>query len=354
VRELVAQLQDGHGFAGHPRLPHQRALPFRMEVVQGKPVITATEEPARFPVGAVVESIGKESALTKVQTLAARVSGSSHWRTFRAAAWEATAGPAHARVPVRLSDAAGERTIHSAYERSEPLIPARPEPVSTFEDGVFYIDLTRATWADIKARLAEISVAPGVVFDMRGYPNETHRILDHLMDAPEDTEWMHVPRYLAPGGEAVSWFPIGWHLRPSQPRVYGHRAFLVSPAAISYSESVLSYVEAHALGTIVGEAPSAGANGDIVRVDSLAGLFVIFTGMRVTRHDGRRFHVQGVAPQVRVQRTVEGLRAGRDEVLDEALALVRRKIETSPVEIPEPVPPPPEGEPAADASDAAS
>ncbi len=329
LRGLVHVLDDGHGYVGHPRLPRQRALPFMMEIVEGKAVITASED-ERFAPGTVVDEIDGKPALDRIRALEGKLSGSRHWRRFRAAAWESTAGPAHESVDVTIDDGRGPAHVRVAFERNHPLVETRPEPIFMYEDGVFYVDLTRAKWADIAARLEEIAAAPGVVFDMRGYPNETHRILDHLMNEPEDTEWMHVPRFLEPGGQAVGWFPIGWHLRPAAPYIRGHRAFLVSPAAISYSESVLSYVEAHDLGTIVGEEPSAGANGDIVRVDSLAGFFVVFSGMRVTRHDGRPFHVQGVAPQVEVTRTIEGLRAGKDEILDEALRLLRGQIAVDP------------------------
>jgi hypothetical protein len=47
---------------------------------------------------------------------------------------------------------------------------------------------------------------------------------------------------------------------------------------------------------------------------------VLFTGMRVTRHDGSPFHLVGVVPRIPVEPTVEGIRAGRDDVLERALA----------------------------------
>jgi hypothetical protein len=47
---------------------------------------------------------------------------------------------------------------------------------------------------------------------------------------------------------------------------------------------------------------------------------VRFTGMRVTRHDGSPFHLAGVRPTVPVEPTLAGIRAGRDEVLERALA----------------------------------
>ena len=51
-----------------------------------------------------------------------------------------------------------------------------------------------------------------------------------------------------------------------------------------------------------------------------SGMTVMFTGMRVTRHDGSPFHPVGVVPRIPVEPTVEGIRAGRDDVLDRALA----------------------------------
>lgn len=45
--------------------------------------------------------------------------------------------------------------------------------------------------------------------------------------------------------------------------------------------------------------------------------------MKTLREDGSRFHGVGVLPTVPVTRTIKGLAAGRDEVLEKALSLVR-------------------------------
>lgn len=54
------------------------------------------------------------------------------------------------------------------------------------------------------------------------------------------------------------------------------------------------------------------------------GRFAIqFTGMRVTRHDGvSPHHMIGVQPDVRLEPTLAGMRAGRDELLERALTIV--------------------------------
>ncbi len=45
--------------------------------------------------------------------------------------------------------------------------------------------------------------------------------------------------------------------------------------------------------------------------------------MKTLKRDGSRFHGVGVLPTVPAARTIKGLAAGRDEVLEKALALVR-------------------------------
>ena len=323
LRRMVHRIHDGHGEVGHDDLPRRSTLPVRLELVDGEAVVTGTSQPDLFAVGDVVERIDDEAVVPVIERVAGELSGTPHWRRFQAAAWVVPSGPSGDAADVTLRRGGRARTISTRFVREAPPRPHRPEPIQAYRDGVVYVDLTRAQWEDIEARIDEIAAAPGVVFDLRGYPEDTHRVLEHLLSEPEDATWMHVPRYVEPGGEPVAWQHIGWHLRPSEPRIAGEVAFLVSAEAISYAESMLGYVEAHDLGTVIGSTPSAGTNGDIVRVDTVGGFWIIFTGMQVTHHDGRPFHLRGFAPDIVVEPSLSALRSGRDAQLDAALAAVR-------------------------------
>jgi hypothetical protein len=46
--------------------------------------------------------------------------------------------------------------------------------------------------------------------------------------------------------------------------------------------------------------------------------------MRVQKHDRSQHHLVGIRPDVRATRTVEGVRAGTDEVLRTALRVLER------------------------------
>jgi C-terminal processing protease CtpA/Prc len=81
----------------------------------------------------------------------------------------------------------------------------------------------------------------------------------------------------------------------------------------------MGYIKDRKLAFIIGST-TAGTNGNVVRVDLPTGLLFFFTGMRVTRHDGvSRFHGLGVEPDQVVKPSIEGIRAGRDELLESAL-----------------------------------
>ena len=156
---------------------------------------------------------------------------------------------------------------------------------------------------------------------MRGYPTDAGSvILRHLIETPESDRWMHVPRIAGPFGQVESWQSVGWNLQPATPQLPARRVFLTDGRAISYAESVMGYVKDRKLATIIG-GPTAGTNGNIVTFTTPGGFAITFTGMRVTGHDGRaQHHMVGIAPDIRLDPTLAGVRARRDELLERALA----------------------------------
>jgi C-terminal processing protease CtpA/Prc len=147
--------------------------------------------------------------------------------------------------------------------------------------------------------------------------------LPYLLDSSEADRWMHVAKITGPFGRSAGWLSVGWNLKPATPRLTGKIVFLTDGRAISYAESVMGYVADRKLGTIVGST-TAGTNGNVAAFVVPSGLRIAFTGMRVTGHDGRTpHHLAGVKPDVPMVPTIAGLRAGRDEVLERALALIR-------------------------------
>ncbi|MDX1748362.1 MAG: S41 family peptidase, partial [Halobacteriales archaeon] len=201
----------------------------------------------------------------------------------------------------------------------------RPDDVCELEEGVYYVNLCRAEYVDdLEPRLDELAGARGIIVDVRGYPTRfAERLLGHMTDATVDCAQWLVPQFIYPDREQLVGYDPGgrWSVEPAKPRFGAEVVFLTDARAISYAESVMGMVEHYELGSIVGS-PTAGTNGNINFCPLPGDGTLVFTGMRVLKHDGSQHHLVGIRPTDPVARTLEGIRAGRDEVLEHALGML--------------------------------
>lgn len=321
LRRLVARMRDGHAQvlgAG----PATARVAVRLARAEGGIVVTAASPDTGLVRGDVVVSVDGVPIEEAIAAAAAFVSGSPHWVEHRLLDGGLLLR-GEADSTVSLAVRRGEEPITVALARGADPAPVefdRPA-IAELDGGVWYVDLDRASWAEIEAQLEALAAAPGVIFDLRGYPNSNHDVLAHLLTEADRTRWMFVARMVRPDQTDPAWDDFGWDMRPREPHIGGKVAWLTGPGAISYAESMMGFVEHFDLGEIVG-GPTAGANGNVAVMGLPGGNRVTFTGMKVLRADGRQHHMIGIEPTVPVGRTVEGVRDGRDEVLERALLLV--------------------------------
>jgi C-terminal processing protease CtpA/Prc len=192
--------------------------------------------------------------------------------------------------------------------------------------GLGYVDLARLTPALVDEMFKAIAPTPGTIFDMRGYPN--------------GTAWSIAPRLTRRASVVSSQFEgplvdgrgradpalrharqaVGDLLPPATGAPYlGKVVMLVDPRTQSQAESTALMFEAATDVTFIGS-PSAGANGDVTEFVLPGGLSASFSGHDVRHADGRQLQRVGILPQVVVTPTIAGMVAGRDEVLEAALA----------------------------------
>lgn len=322
LRQLIARLHDGHGFVGCPRLAPRATVPFAVEVVEGAVTVVATADSSLVLPGDVVVSLGGTAAADVLADAAALWSGSPQLVRVRGAMSFGT-GPLGSTVRL-VTERGGARRVADAVRdaSSVPPLEARPEPFAELQPGVFYADLTRLNDDALDAQIETLAGARAVVFDLRGYPKVSTNVMLHLSDQPLRSAPFQVLRTIRPDRERpLAPDTTRWDLRPQAPQFTGRVAFITDARAISYSESLLGIVEAYRLGEIVG-APTAGANGNVNPFQLPSGTRVSWTGMRVDKHDGSPHHLVGIRPTVPAERTRAGVAAGRDEVLERAVAVV--------------------------------
>lgn len=333
LRRMVAQLEDGHGRVVHSGTSSTSGLPVRFGRIGDEIVVADTaghlDRTLCPDIGDVVVSIGGRPPEQRLQERKRYISGSPQWTEGRALQKLGRGDPGS---PVSLTVRRGNAENTCKVTRSDRRIPwrqlrvdDRPNTVDTLRAGVRYVDLTRAVWPTLRQHIGELTDADRVVFDLRGYPTGgALKLLPHLSGDTLRSARFQKPQFIYPDQEKIVGYDASgrWTLPPEKPQITGDVVFLTGPGAISYAETIMGIVEHYELGTIVGR-PTAGTNGNVNPFELPGGYKVWWTGMRVRKHDGSQHHLVGIRPDIEAERTIEGVRNGRDEVLEKALEVLR-------------------------------
>ncbi|MEK6755470.1 MAG: S41 family peptidase [Bacteroidota bacterium] len=334
LQKLVAQLHDGHGGVGLVNdTTHSYTAPIEWSWIQNQLVVTKIVDPTLIGlrVGDIVEQVDGRSPRTALEREEQFISGATpQWKRVRSLS-ALLSGARGTKIALKIKDADNkERSIQiprtmdiMAYYQKKKATPLGQ--AKEFAKGIYYLNLDQISIAAIDSLMARLVTAKGIVCDLRGYPNGNHMFIAHLLGHRDtSSSWMRIPRIIYPDREnLVGYQNSGWFLQPQQPRLTAKIAFVVDGRLISYAESFMSFIEHYKLAEIVGE-PTAGTNGNVNSLSLPGGYWISWTGMRVVKHDGSVHHGVGIKPTVPAGRTIAGVRAGRDELLEKAIEIVSR------------------------------
>ncbi len=150
-----------------------------------------------------------------------------------------------------------------------------------------------------------------------------HNCVAHLIDEKVRSARWKIPQVIYPDHEDMGFSEGGWDVEPKSPRFKGKAVFIVTPSDVSSGETFMGIVEHYKLGEMVGQT-TAGCNGNVNFIHLPGGFRVMWTGMKVLKHDGTQHHLVGIPPTVPVKRTVKAVREGRDENLEKAIEIIKK------------------------------
>jgi C-terminal processing protease CtpA/Prc len=329
LRRMIAKLHDGHGAVYNPNSRTFYSAPVLFGWVEGQLVIlnvAATGAEGLQPGDIVLEVDGKPGIgmLTESETLIS--AATPQWKRF-VALNRMRMGDKDSELRLDVRTPAGETrsVVLRRTMEAEALQEMRPNKIAELRPGIFYLDLDRIKDEDFQAILPKLEQATGIIFDLRGYPAVSPVIISHLIDSPVESARWNIPIVTTPDHAHIVEYDTGgrWKLDPIAPRLKAKTVFLTDGRAISYAESYMGIIEAYRLAEIVGE-PTAGTNGDVNPFALPGNYTVVWTGMKVLKHDGSQHHGIGIRPTVPVSPTIQGLRERRDEQLERAIAIVSK------------------------------
>jgi C-terminal processing protease CtpA/Prc len=212
-----------------------------------------------------------------------------------------------------------------------PIKEQRPhwhETIVEIEPGIFYINMFNSTENDFRQKRELLANAKAVIYDHRqlgaGRLNFFH-IVPHLIESPVTSPWWHVPQTIYPNRKAVEFDTSNWSIPPGEPLFSSKTIIINSLSVVSAGETMMGIIDHYNLAITVGET-TAGCNGNINFIPTPSGYTVTWTGMKVLKHDGSQHYLIGYEPDYPVRRTIRAVREGRDEVLEKALKIARRRL----------------------------
>jgi len=345
VAELVSHIADTHGFVRSRVLEVYfgfAAPPLVARMIQGVPVVThigndSVARAAGIAVGDVILRVDGEDAAVRLARYARVRATSTPQSRGLVAASSFLQGPEGSVATLTVRDGAN-RLREVRLPRRVADAPTcggcrMGEMLTWLPDSIGYADLDRLPVTMVDSMFELFRRARGIIFDMRGYPLGTAWSI-----APRLTDRERVvaarfrrPLALAPrggtGDGAIEIATLEFEQllpRTAAWRYRGPTVMLIDERTISQAEHTGLFLEAANGTTFIGS-PTTGANGDVTTLVVPGGIVIGFTGQDVRHADGRQLQRVGLVPEVRVDPTIAGTRAGRDEVLERAVAYLRER-----------------------------
>ena len=332
LARMAARTQDSHvgvtGSAALTKWVGEFSPAVSVRFIENKPIVTRIHDrssTSTLEVGDEIVSVDDEPVGARIKRLQDHLAYSTNAGRDRSIETRLLNGDAGSKAKLGVRGAEGVlREVMVSRETKSVSRTDRNGDVTRLLDGnVGYADLERLEVPGVPAMFEAFRSTIGIVFDMRGYPRGTAWAIGPRINTrkPPAVALFFRPQVMA--GSTFERLSFLQELPPTTSAVYTRpTVLLIDERAISQSEHSGLFFKAANGTTFVGS-PTTGANGDVTSLILPGGLQVRFTGHDVRWPDGRQLQRIGLVPDIEIKPTIAGIRAGRDEVLERAVAHLR-------------------------------
>lgn len=299
-------------------------LPVHIRFVEGVPlVIRQIGAAAGLEPGDRVAAIGGVPVATLIE----------EWRPFYAASNEPTrlrdmaaamtrgaCGP----VKMAITRAGKPMTVDVERVKTDPAevmktaYHDRPGPAfQKLSTEVAYLKLSNVKVAEAAQYIRDAAGTKGLIIDIRNYPSEFMVFALGALLHKEKTAFVRFT-YVDPANPGLSLAGIPLEITPAEPHYAGKVVVLVNEQSISQSEYTAMAFRSVPGAVVIGST-TAGADGNVSQVPLPGGYRTMISGLGVFYPDMRPTQRVGIVPDIVVSPTIEGVKAGKDELVDAAV-----------------------------------
>lgn len=330
---LIKELNDSHGWFGSklmeslmPNVP-----PVQLRYVENKTIVYAVFNDSlkkKLATGDEIISVDGRPEKAVRDSIAQYISASNNASLQRDVTIRLLAGKENTSVKIgvlhkgRIEQMTLSRTggIYDVAYR-----PRKGVIWKKIDAATGYVDLGRLEVAQIDSMFTDFKNTDAIIIDNRSYPRGTAwTLVNYLADktvkaALGTTIIADSPDPLSSTAQNSIWeIPVApkWKYK-------GRLIILVNETTQSQAEYTCMVLQAAAKNVTIIGSQTAGADGDVTGIKLPGGITTAFSGHGIHYPDGRPTQGIGIVPDINVKPTVNGMKNGRDEVLERALQFAK-------------------------------
>ena len=327
LSQMLAKINDGHGMVYGEQMFH---LPIRTEFIENQIVITASNIHT-LEKGDIIKKIDGKPVMESLDETEKIISGSPQLRRYRAL--NILGSKFDPGITLLVIERGGmEQSILVSNTGSSKSVffnniderTYLRDKIIEIEFGIFYVNMSNCTKSDFDEKIDVLANAKAVIYDQRGVQRLTFRdIVPYFVENSVTSTWWNIPETVYPNRKEVEFDKYNWSIQPSQPFFKSKAIIINDPFVVSGGETMMDIIDHYNLATTVGEL-TAGCNGNVNYINLPCGYNVMWTGMKVLKHDGSQLYLKGFQADYPINKTIQAVREGRDEYLEKALEIAKK------------------------------
>jgi len=326
--EFATRINDSHAFTYseliNGSIVGRYYLPITLKYMEDETVVTGVfTSDTTIKFGDIIKSIGGNSIYTLRDNLKQYTAGSNKAAIERDINKRLLRGQS-GNVQMVLENSTGQKNItvsRNVYISNYQALIANKGPIWKTIDadsGRFgYVDMGRLEVEHVENMFSDFWSTDALIFDIRNYPNETMwEMINYLFDEPIHNAKITKPDIYYPGTLYWERINVG---KGDFSKTYDKPVFILfNEITQSQAEYTIMTFEQHPKSIKIGS-QTAGADGNISNIYLPGGIITYFSCFGAFYPDYTPTQRIGIVPDIEVHPTIQGIREGRDEVLECAL-----------------------------------
>jgi len=203
-------------------------------------------------------------------------------------------------------------------------LDAKKSTSSMLDSNIGYINMGKLQPKDVTGTINKFKKAKAIIFDARNYPNWTIYQIANLLNSSKQPFAKFTTPNMSYPGVFNKYIPAITCGENNLNYYKGKVVLLFNERTQSQAEFTMMALQTAPNVISIGS-NTVGADGDISIITFPGGYQTWMTGLGVYYPDGRETQRIGLIPNIKVVPSIEGIKQGRDEVLEKAIEIINSK-----------------------------